>query len=105
MRNIPENLFQKRLYICNKMLQKLQLDSDLLDKIWFSNESHFYLDGYFNKQNWRIWGSEKPEKFIQKSAHPKYVTVCCAISAQGLIGHYFFENSNKEKIVVNQSNY
>jgi hypothetical protein len=64
MRKIPENLFQKRLYICNKMLQKLQLDSDLLDKIWFSNESHFYLDGHCNKQNWRIWGSEKSEKFI-----------------------------------------
>jgi hypothetical protein len=63
------------------MLQKLQLDSDLLDKIWFSDESHFFLDGHCNKQNWLIWGSEKPEKFIQKSAHPKYVTVWCAISA------------------------
>ncbi len=46
-------------------------------------------------------GSEKPEKFIRKSANPKYVTVWCAISAQRLIGPYFFENSNEEKIVVN----
>jgi hypothetical protein len=66
MQNIPENLSQKRLDFCNKMLQKLQLDSHLLDKIWFSDESHIYLDGDCNKQNWRFWGPEKPEKFIQK---------------------------------------
>jgi hypothetical protein len=60
----------------------------------------------------RIWGSEKPEKFIEKpekfiekSAHPLYVTVWCAISAQGFIGPYFFENSDQERTIVNQSNY
>jgi hypothetical protein len=39
----------------------------------------------------RILGAEKSEKFIEKSAHPEYVTVWCAISAQGLIGPYFFK--------------
>ncbi len=85
--------------------EKYGNNSDSLKNIWFSDESHFYLDGHCNKQNMRIWGTEKPENFVEKSAHPKYVTVWCAISAQGLIGPYFFENSNEEKITVNQSNY
>jgi hypothetical protein len=86
------------------MHQKIQSDSDILNEIWFS-DCHFYLDEHCNKQNMRFWRSEKPEIFIEKSSHPQYVTVWCSISAQGLIGPYFFENSNEEKIVVNQSNY
>jgi hypothetical protein len=86
------------------MQQKIQSDSDILNKIWFS-DGHFYLDGHCNKQNMRIWRSEKPEIFIEKSSHPQYVTVWCAISAQVLIGFYFLKNSNEEKIVVNQLNY
>jgi hypothetical protein len=102
---IPENSIQKRLEFCNKMLGKYEINSDLLNNIWFTDESHFYLDGHCNKQNMRIWGTEKPENIIEKSAHPQYVTVWCAISAHGLIGPYFFENSNEERITVNQLNY
>ncbi len=105
VQKIPENSIQKRLEFCHKMLGKLANNSDFLKNIWFTDESHFYLDGHCNKQNMRYWGTQKPENYIEKSAHPKYVTVWCAISAQGLIGPYFFENSNEERIIVNQSNY
>jgi hypothetical protein len=83
------------------MLQNLQLNPDLLNNIWFSDESHFHLDGYCNKQNMRIRGTEKPEKFIEKPVHSQYVTIWCAICAQGLIGLYFFENSDEKRIFVN----
>ncbi len=91
MQKLPESSFKKRLDFCNNMIQTLQLNPDLLNNIWFSDESHFHLNGYCNKQNMRILGAEKSEKFIEKSAHPEYVTVWCAISAQGLIGPYFFK--------------
>jgi hypothetical protein len=81
------------------MIQKLQLDPNLFNNIWFSDESHFYLDGHCNKQNMRIWGSEKPEKFIEKSAHPLYVTVWRAISAQGLIGPIFSKIQIKRELL------
>ncbi len=90
MQKIPENSIQKRLEFCHKMLEKLGNNFDFLKNIWFTDESHFYLDGHCNKQNMRFWGTQKPENYIEKSAHPKYVTVWCAISAQGLIGSYFF---------------
>ena len=32
----------------------------LTEEIIFSDETHFDLGGYVNKQNWRIWGTEKP---------------------------------------------
>jgi hypothetical protein len=49
----------------------------------------------------RIRGTEKPEKFIEKPVHSQYVTIWCAICAQGLIGLYFFENSDEKRIFVN----
>ena len=44
-------------------------------KIIFSDEAHFDLSGYVNKQNCRIWGTENPHANIEKPTHPKRVTV------------------------------
>ncbi len=102
MQKLPENSIQQRLEFCNKMLQKIELNPNFLNKIWFTDESHFHIDGHCNKQNMRIWGTEKPETYVEKSAHPEYVTVRSAIFAQGFIGPYFFKNSSSERIRINQ---
>ena len=44
-------------------------------KIIFSDEAHFDLGGYVNRQNCRIWGTENPHAYIEKPTHPKRVTV------------------------------
>ena len=44
-------------------------------KISFSDEAHFDLGGYVNKQNCRIWGPENPHAYIEKPTHLKRVTV------------------------------
>ena len=41
----------------------------IIQKIFVSDEAHFDLDGYVNKQNCRIWGTEKPHLYIEKSTH------------------------------------
>lgn len=105
VQQIYENNIKKRLEFCKTMIQKLENDPQLLNRIWFTDESHFHKDGHCNKQNYRIWGTEKPETFIEKPAHPEYVTVWCAISAQGPIGPYFFEDSNGTRVTVDQFTY
>ena len=37
------------------------MDGNFSNKIFFSDEEHFTLDGYVNKQNYRIWDSENHE--------------------------------------------
>ena len=37
----------------------------------FSDEAHFDLDGYVNKQNCRFWGKENPHAYSEKLTHPK----------------------------------
>ncbi len=39
----------KRVQFCEKMLEKLETDPNYINKIWFTDESHFYLNGYVNK--------------------------------------------------------
>ena len=72
----------------------------------FSDEAHFDLGGYENKQNCRIWGTENPHAYIKKPMHPKRVTVWCIQNeSRGIIGPFFFENEQGEAITVNGDRY
>ena len=74
-------------------------------KIIFSDETHFDLGGYVNKQNCCIWGTGNPHAYIEKSTHPKRVTVWCGFWSRGLIGPFFFENEQGEGVTVNGDRY
>ena len=45
---------------------RLTEEADFGKKIIFSYEAQFDLGGYVNKQNCRIWGTEKPHAYIEK---------------------------------------
>lgn len=78
-----------------RWIERGKLDTN---KIWFSDESHFWLNGFVNKQNYRFWGTENPRIFETTSMKPERITVWCAMSAKGIIGPFFFdENVNSER--------
>ena len=57
-----------------------------------SDEAHFQLSGFVNKQNCRFWGSANPRIIYQRPLHPAKVMVWCAVTAKHIIGPYFFED-------------
>ncbi|GFV52001.1 putative transposable element [Trichonephila clavipes] len=61
-------------------------------RILFSDEAHFWLNGYFNKQNCRIWSEANPQVYVETPLHPEKLTVWCALWAGGIIGPYFFKS-------------
>ena len=71
----------------------------------FSDEAHFEIGGYVNKQNCRIWGEENPRVIFEKQLHPQKVTVWCGFWSGGLIGPYFFENETGQAVTVNGARY
>ena len=73
-----------------EMMESGQLDPR---QIWFSDEAHFHLRGYVNKQNWRHWGSENPHLAVPSPLHPQRVTVWCALSSTNIIGPIFIEGN------------
>ena len=57
----------------------------LAKKIIFSDEAHFGLGGYVNKQNYRIWGKENPLAYIENPTLPKRDTICCGFWSRDII--------------------
>ena len=67
-------------------------------KIIFSDEAYFEFGGCVNKQNCRIWGTEKPHAYIEKPMHPQWVTVWCGFWSRRIIGPFFFEGSKERSL-------
>lgn len=86
-------------------LEHLEDDPDFGEKIIFSDESHFWLSGFVNKQNCRIWGDENPRDIHQVPLHSERVTVWCGLWSGGIIGPYFFENEEGVAVTVNGDRY
>ncbi|GFV85952.1 DUF4817 domain-containing protein [Trichonephila clavipes] len=74
-------------------------------RILFSDEAHFWLNGYVNKQNCRIWSEANPQVCVETPLHPEKLTVWCALWAGGIIGLYFFKNDEGHNVTVNGDRY
>ncbi|GFU47891.1 transposable element Tc3 transposase [Trichonephila clavipes] len=69
------------------------------------DEAHFWLNGYFNKQNCRIWSEANPQVYVETQLHPERLTVWCALWAGGIIDPYFFKNDESHNVTVNGDRY
>ncbi|GFV06829.1 transposase [Trichonephila clavipes] len=70
-----------------------------------SDEAHFWLNGYVNKQNCRIWSEADPQVYVETPLHPEKLTVWCALWTGGIIGPYFFKNDEGHNVTVNGDRY
>ena len=63
---LSESDNERRLQFCyavNEFTGTRQLD---VNNIIISDESHIYLNGFINKQNFRKWSSEKQQEVFEK---------------------------------------
>ncbi|GFT79987.1 putative transposable element [Trichonephila clavipes] len=58
---------------------------DFHKRLLFSDEAHFWLNGYVNKQNCRIWSEANPLAYVETPLHPEKLTVWCALWAGGIL--------------------
>ncbi|GFY06142.1 transposable element Tcb1 transposase [Trichonephila clavipes] len=58
---------------------------DFHKRILFSDEAHFWLNGYVNKQNCRIWSEANPQVYVETPLHPEKLTVWYALWAGGIL--------------------
>ncbi|GFU41338.1 hypothetical protein TNCV_3011581 [Trichonephila clavipes] len=70
-----------------------------------NDEAYFWLNGYVNKQNCRIWSEANPQVYVETPLHPSRKTDCCALWAGGIIGPYFFKNDEGHNVTVNGDRY
>ncbi|GFY27368.1 hypothetical protein TNCV_2069881 [Trichonephila clavipes] len=56
-----------------------------LSLTFYTDEAHFWLNGYVNKQNCRIWSEANPQVYVETPLHPEKLTVWCALWAGGIL--------------------
>ncbi|GFW58000.1 uncharacterized protein TNCV_2741461 [Trichonephila clavipes] len=64
---------------------RLSLFPIFIKRIFFSDEAHFWLNGYVNKQNCRIYSEANPQVYVETPLHPEKLTVWCALWAGGIL--------------------
>ena len=95
----------KRRNFSNWALDKLEENEEFHRKMIFSDEAHFWLNGFVNKRNMRYWSATNPNVLLEAPLHPQKVTVWCGFHAGGVIGPYFFVDENDRHITVNGERY
>lgn len=93
-----------RLDFCRQFITVLNENPNVLSKLIMSDEAHFHLSGYVNKQNFRYWSAEQPMQMHEQPLHSQKVTVWCGVSSFGIIGPYFFEEDSKT-VTINSNRY
>ena len=83
---------QARIQYADHCLAQLEIDSDYLRNIIYSDKCSFSLSGGVNKQTCRIGGSERPQEVYEVPQGAELLMVWCAISERDIIGPYFFED-------------
>jgi hypothetical protein len=81
---------EKRLQYCRWFTHFIGGVIDILDKVFYRNETWFHRSGYVNSQNSRILSAENSHTFHDWSLHSLKVGAWCAVSRRRIIGHIVF---------------
>ncbi|GFX18021.1 transposable element Tc3 transposase [Trichonephila clavipes] len=102
---IHQNDHQAKRRFAEWAQNEIAVVPDFHKRILFSDEAHFWLNGYVNKQNCRIWSEANPQMYVETPLHPEKLTVWCALWAGGIIGPYFFKNDEGHNVTVKGDRY
>ncbi|KAL4107251.1 hypothetical protein QTP88_017631 [Uroleucon formosanum] len=94
--------YHQRSEFALEMLSLFEVNDDML--LFMSDEAHFHLDGFVNKQNCHYYAAENPQSLHERPLHSPKVTVWCAVSKKLIIGPYFFEEQGNT-VTVNSARY
>ncbi|GFX40800.1 uncharacterized protein TNCV_3760241 [Trichonephila clavipes] len=79
----PDNLvalhfkyYQARRRFVEWAQNEIAVVPDFHKRILFRDEAHFWLNGYVNKQNCRIWSEANPQVYVETPLHPEKLTIC-----------------------------
>ena len=75
------------------------------NNIIISDEAHFNVNVFVNKQTYRYWVSENPRLKHQKPLHSPKVTGWAEIAKWGIVGPFFFQDCRGRTVSVNSERY
>ncbi|GBO27624.1 hypothetical protein AVEN_267443-1 [Araneus ventricosus] len=98
---IPIKALRQRFDFANEILTMMDNEGFDVGCIWLTDEAHFHLNGFANKQNWRFWGSENPHLCEERPLHSPKVTAWVAVCSRSIIGPFFMrETISSERCIT-----
>ncbi|GFW93452.1 uncharacterized protein TNCV_46551 [Trichonephila clavipes] len=97
---IHQNDHQARRRFVEWAQNEIAVVPDFHKRILFSDEAHFWLNGYVNKQNCRIWSEANPQVYVETPLHPEKLFG----ALYGLV-ESFFKNDESPNVTVNGNRY
>ncbi|GFT82917.1 hypothetical protein TNCV_4434651 [Trichonephila clavipes] len=82
---IHQNDHQARRRFVEWAQNEIAVFPDFHKRILFSDEAHFWLNGYLNKQNCRIGSEANPQVYVETPLHPEKLTFWCTLWAGGIL--------------------
>jgi len=67
--------------ISSEQFLEMLNDDGVINSLLMTDEAHFHLSGYVNKQNCRCWASENPQELHQRPLHSERLTACRVIAS------------------------
>ena len=91
--------------ISSEQLLEMLNDDGVINTVLMTDEAHFHLSGYVNKQNFRYWAHENPQQLHQRPLRSKRLNVWCGIASFRVLGPYFFEDNEGAAATVTSECY
>jgi len=104
VQSISPSDFEARLHFARRFVEVFG-SGDSLSSLMMTDEAHFNLCGFVNKQNYRFWSSENPQEIQQRPLHSQKVTVWCGVMCDRIVGPFFFEDEKGEAVTIDRSMY
>lgn len=99
LQGLLEDDSDRRVQFCEEFLSLYHINPDILDKVIWTDEASFKLNGRINRHNSVYWSLENPHEILTKEVNAPGITVWGGLTSNGLIGPFFFDGT------VNALNY
>ena len=90
VQHLHEDDFDRRKEFCETMIENFQNDIGLVDRIIWSDEATFKLDGSVNRHNSVYYATQNPHLIQTKEVASLGLCVWAAIHSGGIFGPFFF---------------
>ena len=93
LHGLLEDDADRRLQMCELFITQFKDDAEVFNMIMWSDEASLKLNGMINRHNCVIYATENPHLTYEKQLNQPDITVWGALSSDGLLGPYFFDET------------
>ena len=83
--------------MCNRVAERMDRFQNWIDRVWFSDEVHFHLNGAVDHHYNVYWEDERPEEIDVRCLKGPKVTALCAL--KGCFGHTGLRIAKEEQSI------